>query len=246
LRFKSVAEMNSSAQRQDEFRRRFQRVRERIATAAARASRRPEEITLMAVSKTHPPEMIREALTAGLTDLGENRVQEAAEKIPQLGRDKARWHLIGHLQSNKARRAVELFDVIHSVDSTTLTRRLDRVCIELDRKDLPLLIQVDLGHEASKSGASEPEVPEIIKSIAQSERLRLTGLMTVPPFFDDAELVRPFFRRLRGLRDELQARGVFGGELGELSMGMTHDYEIAIEEGATIVRVGTAIFGERE
>jgi len=224
----------------------LQEVRARISAAALKSHRRPEEIGLVAVSKTHPAEIIHEAIAAGVADLGENRVQEADAKIPEVGRQSARWHLIGHLQSNKARRAVELFDVIHSLDSAALAQRLDRVCVELDRKDLPVLIQVDLGHEASKSGAAENDLPEIIERVSKSERLRLTGLMTVPPFFDDTELVRPFFRRLRELRDELQTRGVFAGERGELSMGMTHDFEIAIEEGATMVRVGTAIFGERK
>jgi PLP dependent protein len=225
---------------------RLAEVRNRIESCARSSGRSPDEITLVAVSKTHPAEIIREAIAAGVADLGENRVQEADGKIPEVGRKSARWHLIGHLQSNKARRAVELFDVIHSLDSAALTRRLNRVCVELDRKDLPVLIQVDLGHEASKSGAAENDLPQIIESIRESERLRLTGLMTVPPFFEDTELVRPFFRRLRELRDELQTRGVFAGERGELSMGMTHDFEVAIEEGATMVRVGTAIFGERK
>ena len=237
--------MNSIAQRQEEFRQRLQRVREQIAAAVVRADRKPEEVTLVAVSKTHPPEMIREALLAGLTDFGENRVQEAEEKIPQVGRDRARWHLIGHLQSNKARRAVELFDVIHSLDSSALARRLNRFCIELNRGDLPVLIQVDLAHEVTKSGATEDQVPGIVEVVKQSAALRLIGLMALPPFFEDVEQVRPFFRRLRELRDELRSQGVFGEQQGELSMGMTNDYEIAIEEGATMLRVGTAIFGER-
>jgi PLP dependent protein len=246
LAFKSVVEMNSPAQRQDEFARRLQRVRERITSAVARANRRLEEVTLVAVSKTHPPEMIRTAVAAGLADFGENRVQEAEEKVPQVGRHTARWHLIGHLQSNKARRAVELFDVIHSLDSIALARRLDRFCLELNRRELPVLIQVDLAHEATKSGANESQLPEIVKVITESRALRLIGLMVVPPFFEDVEQVRPFFRRLRKLRDDLRERDAFGGREGELSMGMTHDYEIAIEEGATMLRIGTAIFGERK
>ena len=236
--------MNSP--QQEEFRRRLQRVRDRIASAVARAKRSSEEITLVAVSKTHPPEMVRAALTAGLTDFGENRVQEAEDKIPQVGRGKARWHLIGHLQSNKARRAVELFDVIHSLDSAALAKRLDRFCGELDRKELPVLIQVDLAQEATKSGATEAQLPEIVEVIRQASALRLTGLMVLPPFFEDAEKVRPFFSRLRKLRDDLRSKGAFGESQGELSMGMTHDFEIAIEEGATMLRIGTAIFGERK
>ena len=238
--------MNSKAQRQEQLRQRLERVHERMAEAAVRANRRPDDVKLVVVSKTHPAEIIREAIVAGVTDLGENRVQEAEAKIPEVGRQAARWHLIGHLQSNKARRAVELFDVIHSLDSAALARRLDRACGEMGREELPVLIQIDLGQEATKSGSAESEVPEIIDAIRQSQRLRLTGLMTLPPYFDDPEQARPFFRRLRELRDELRAQGVFGESSGELSMGMTHDYEVAIEEGATMVRVGTAIFGARE
>jgi pyridoxal phosphate enzyme (YggS family) len=224
---------------------RIEAVRGRIEACALRCNRAPNEITLVAVSKTHPAEVIREAIAAGVTDLGENRVQEAEGKIPEVGRHAARWHLIGHLQSNKARRAVELFDVIHSLDSVALAQRLDRMCVELNRQELPVIIQVDLGREATKSGADEAEVLQIVEALKHCQRLRLSGLMTLPPYFDDAEQVRPFFRKLRELRDELSSRRAFGDLRGELSMGMTHDYEIAIEEGATIVRVGTAIFGAR-
>jgi len=232
-------------QRQEQLRQRLQRVRERVAAAADRVNRRPDDIMLVAVSKTHPAEIIREAIAAGVTDLGENRVQEADAKIAEVGRGSIRWHLIGHLQSNKARRAVELFDVIHSVDSAALAQRLDRVCGEVDREELPVLIQIDLGKESTKSGAAQSELPEIVDAIKRSRIVRLQGLMTLPPYFDDPEEARPFFRRLRELRDELSARGAFGDAGGELSMGMTHDYEVAIEEGATMVRVGTAVFGER-
>lgn len=243
--FNFVAEMNPTVQGREELQQRLQRVQERMAEAAIRAGRVPKEITLVAVSKTHPAEIIREAIAAGVTDLGENRVQEADAKIAEVSRGSARWHLIGHLQSNKARLAVELFDVIHSVDSAGLAQRLDRVCGEVDRKELPVLIQIDLGKESTKSGAAESELPEIVDAIKQSRIVRLQGLMTLPPYFDDPEQARPFFRRLRELRDELSARGAFGDAGGELSMGMTHDYEVAIEEGATMVRVGTAIFGGR-
>ena len=225
---------------------RLDEVRSRIEAAALRCNRAPNEITLVAVSKTHPVEIIREAIASGVTDLGENRVQEAESKIPEVGRHAARWHLIGHLQSNKARRAVELFDVIHSLDSVALAQRLDRMCVEVDRPELPVMIQVDLGLEATKSGVDEAEVGQMVEALQQCERLRLAGLMTLPPYFETAEQVRPFFRKLRELRDELGSRRAFGDLRGELSMGMTHDYEIAIEEGATIVRVGTAIFGARE
>jgi len=225
---------------------RVERVRGRMREAAGRANRRIEEIKLIAVSKTHPVETINAALGAGLCEFGENRVQEAERKIPGVESDAARWHLIGHLQSNKARRAVELFDVIHSLDSAELALRLNRICEEVNRESLPILIQVDLGNEATKTGVEEGAIAEVVDAISQCPRLRLKGLMTLPPFFDEAEGVRPYFRRLRELRDGLQAQDAFRNDRGELSMGMTHDFEIAIEEGATMVRVGTAIFGARE
>ena len=220
-------------------------VRRRIAASATRCGRAPEEVKLIAVSKTHPPETLRRAIEAGVLDLGENRVQEADAKIEEVGRERARWHLIGHLQANKARRAVALFDVVHSLDSATLARRLDRLCAEASREELQVLIQVDLGGEETKSGVDEDELPRVLEAVLSCERLRLSGLMTLPPFFEDAELARPYFRRLRELRDALASRGNFGPGRGELSMGMSHDFEVAIEEGATMVRVGTAIFGAR-
>jgi pyridoxal phosphate enzyme (YggS family) len=200
---------------------------------------------LIAISKTHPPGLVRSLVELGATDLGENRVQEADEKIPAVGRNDVRWHLVGHLQANKARRAVNLFDVIHSLDSIDLARRLDRLCSEAGKQSLSLLIQVDLGHEQTKSGIDESELPQLAESVRGLDRLELIGLMTLPPFFDDPEQARPYFRRLRELRDELAREGLFGERAGELSMGMTNDFEVAIEEGATMVRVGTAIFGER-
>lgn len=220
-------------------------IHRRIEQSARSAGRAPEEVSLIAVSKTHPPALLREAIAAGVRNLGENRVQEAEAKITELGRDAVRWHLIGHLQANKARRAVQLFDVIHSLDSTQLARRLDRLCLEEKRDELPVLIQVDLAGEATKSGASEAELPQLVEAVAACERLRLVGLMTLPPFFEDAEAARPFFARLRELRNAFLSSGAFGAGRGELSMGMSHDYEVAIAEGATMVRVGTAIFGER-
>lgn len=225
---------------------RFADVQGRVADTARRCGRRLEEITLIAISKTHPASLINELVELGATDLGENRVQEAEGKIPEVGRTSARWHLVGHLQANKARRALSLFDVIHSLDSSELAKRLDRLCVEIGRQSLPLLIQVDLGHEETKSGIDEQELPQLIETLLQLERLELIGLMTLPPFFDDPEQARPYFRRLRQLRDQLASNRVFGSRGGELSMGMTHDFEVAIEEGATMVRIGTAIFGERE
>ena len=220
-------------------------VRTQLAAAAEKCGRRPEEVTLVAISKTHPAETVRRVIELGATDIGENRVQEAEEKVTAAGRNSVRWHLVGHLQANKARRAVNLFDVIHSLDSVDLARRLDRLCIEEGRDSLSVLIQVDLGHEETKSGIDESELTDLVDDLGSLTRLKLIGLMTLPPFFDDPEQSRPFFRRLRQLRDELAQRSAFGDRIGELSMGMTHDFHVAIEEGATMVRIGTAIFGER-
>jgi pyridoxal phosphate enzyme (YggS family) len=216
-----------------------------IATAANKCGRSPEEVRLIAISKTHPATVVKRLIEFGAVDIGENRVQEAEQKMTEIDRDRARWHLVGHLQANKARRAVNLFDVIHSLDSLDLARRLDRLCIEEGRPDLSVLIQIDLGHEETKSGIDESELNHLVDGLGPLSRLKLVGLMTLPPFFDDPEQSRPFFRRLRKMRDDLAARGAFARGKGELSMGMTHDFEIAIEEGATMVRVGTAIFGER-
>lgn len=219
----------------------LKRVHERIAAAAGRSGRSgrdPAKIKLVAVSKTHPVEALRNAIAAGAHVLGENKVQEAETKISELGRDAAEWHLIGHLQSNKVRKAVELFDVIHSVDSLELASRLERVCEEERRERLSVLVEVDLAGEETKSGATTEELYEIARYLNGCNHLTFDGLMVLPPFFDDPEATRPYFQRLRHLRDEI----VPGGEL---SMGMSHDFEVAIEEGATIVRVGTAIFGER-
>jgi len=224
----------------------FGNVLRRIAEAAGRAGREPSEIKLVAVSKTHPVETLRRAIAAGTAVLGENKVQEAESKIVELGRHAAEWHLIGHLQSNKARRAVQLFDVIQSVDSLELARRLERICEEEGRDELPIFVQVDLAGEETKSGISEGELPPLVGYLKTCSHLRFDGLMILPPFFDDPETTRPFFKRLRAIRDELAAAGAFATGNGELSMGMSHDFEVAIEEGATVVRVGTAIFGARE
>ena len=224
---------------------RLARVRAQLADAAGKAGRAAEEVRLIAISKTHPPDVVRHLIELGATDVGENRVQEAEEKIIEIGRDKVRWHLVGHLQANKARRAVNLFDVIHSLDSIDLARRLDRLCEEEGRDKLRVLIQVDLGHEETKSGIEETALSQLVDSLAELSRLELIGLMTLPPFFENPEDSRPFFRRLRELRDELSRQGAFQDRKTELSMGMTQDFAVAIEEGATMVRVGTAIFGER-
>ena len=237
--------MANGSPAQEQLAARLTAVRERIAAAANASGREPEEVKLIAISKTHPASVIRTLIELGAGDLGENRVQEAEEKIAEIGRDRARWHLVGHLQANKARRAVNLFEVIHSLDSRDLAQRLDRLCAEEGREKLPVLIQVDLGHEETKSGIDESELTDLVESLKSLTHLELIGLMTLPPFFDDTEQSRPFFRRLRELRDELGSGGAFGNRKGELSMGMTHDFEVAIQEGATMVRIGTAIFGER-
>ena len=214
-------------------------IRDRIASAAVLSGRDPDEVKLIAVSKTHPPEVIREAMGVGISTFGENKVQEAESKISELVLDGTEWHLIGHLQSNKARKAVQLFDVIHSVDSVDIAKRLERICSDEGRDRLDVLIQVDLAGEETKSGIAESGLPSLIDCLKTCERLKLIGLMVLPPFFDDAEATRPYFKRLRAIRDELLTGG-------ELSMGMSNDFEVAIEEGATMVRVGTALFGERE
>ena len=224
---------------------RLAHVRAQIEAATLKCGRLPHEVTLIAISKTHPAALIRTAIGLGATDIGENRVQEAEQKINEVGRSAARWHLVGHLQANKAGRAVQLFDVIHSLDSLELARRLDRLCDEEGRESLSVLVQVDLGHEETKSGIDEGELTELVSELKSLERLQLVGLMTLPPFFDDPEQARPFFRRLRELRDELAVQGAFADRKGELSMGMTNDFELAIAEGATMVRIGTAIFGQR-
>jgi PLP dependent protein len=220
-------------------------VRQRIVDAARRCNRSTDKIKLVAIGKTYPPETLRAALDLGITDLGENRVQEAEAKILELGREAARWHLVGHLQSNKTRRAVQLFDVIQSLDSPELAQRLDRFCAEERREELSVLIQINFGGEKSKTGTDPRDLPQLLEATAACRRLRLIGLMTLPPYFENPDCGRPFFKALREVRDQMKAEGRFGEGPGELSMGMSHDFEIAIEEGATVLRIGTAIFGER-
>ncbi|MFM9904390.1 MAG: YggS family pyridoxal phosphate-dependent enzyme [Pyrinomonadaceae bacterium] len=221
-------------------------VRRRIASASTRAGRDQNEIKLIAVSKTHPAETLRKAMNAGVAVFGENKVQEAESKIGDIGRAKAEWHLIGHLQSNKARKAVQLFDVIHSVDSLELAERLERICIEEGREKLSVFVHVDLAGESSKSGIDESRIDDLVDFLKTCKRVQFHGLMALPPFFDDAEESRPYFKRLKAIRDDLASQNAFANGHGELSMGMSNDFEIAIEEGATVVRVGTAIFGKRE
>jgi len=220
------------------------RVRERIAAAANRARRNPEEITLIAVSKTHPAEAIREAFDAGLRDFGENRVQEWEGKWGAVANLAAKWHLIGHLQSNKAGKAAKFFHAIDSVDDFALAQKLARAKSEfLGGGKLRVLIEVHLGGEETKSGVAESELTELAEKICGVAELDLAGLMCIPPYLEDVDKVRPYFAHLRELREQLRSR--LGLELPVLSMGMSHDFEAAILEGATEVRVGTAIFGAR-
>jgi pyridoxal phosphate enzyme (YggS family) len=223
-------------------------IRERIEASARRAGRRSEEIVLMGVSKTHPPERIREAYYAGLRLFGENRVQKFVGKVDELAdlRDAA-WHMIGHLQTNKAGKAAELFDAVDSVDSVKLAEKLDAAARGLGKK-LAVLIEINVGGEAAKSGIAvwSRELEDILQAAPRFESLEFRGLMTVPPYADDPEDVRPYFRRLRELRDSIAARKLPRVSMDVLSMGMSHDFEVAIEEGSTCVRVGTAIFGERK
>jgi pyridoxal phosphate enzyme (YggS family) len=218
-------------------------VRARIARAAGRAGRDPATIRLVAVSKTFPTECVRAAAALGQIDFGENKVQEALPKMDQTADLPIRWHLVGHLQSNKAKKAGR-FDVVHSVDSAALVFRLDEAARAAQRT-VELLVQVDLAGEATKHGAQEDEVAGVFEAARPLTGVRLVGLMLLPPAVEDAEAVRPFFRRLREVRERLLARGVAASALSELSMGMSHDFEVAVEEGATLVRVGTAIFGGR-
>ena len=209
------------------------RLLERIEQAALRSGRDPAAVRLVGVTKKVDVERIREAVDGGLADLGENRIQEAEDKIPRLERAGVRYHLIGHLQTNKAGKAVKLFSWVQSVDSESLARRLDRMATG----GLRILIQVKSGDEQSKSGVAASDLAELVNVVRSLKNLELQGFMTIPPFFEDVEDVRPYFRNLRRKAEEFS--------LPELSMGMSHDFEVAVEEGATIVRVGTALFGTR-
>jgi len=220
---------------------------ERIAAAAHRANRNPDEIALMAVTKTFPPEGIREAYDAGLRLFGENRVQEFAGKAAALSNlREAAWHMIGHLQSNKAAKAAELFSAVDSLDSVRLAEKLNAAAQQLGKK-LAVLIEISIAGEAAKSGIQPDsnELEELLQSAPSLNHLEFRGLMTVPPFSDKPEEARPYFRKLRLLRDDIAQRRLPRIELTVLSMGMSHDFEIAIEQGSTCVRLGTAIFGDR-
>jgi len=223
------------------------RVREQIANAATRAGRNPTDVSLMAVTKTVSPEQIREAYDEGVRRFGENRVQEFAGKLQALSDlNGAEWHMIGHLQSNKSRAAAELFQAVDSVDSLRLLQRLSSAAQERGKR-IPVLIEINIGEESAKSGlaADSAELEQILTSAPQHECVEIRGLMTVPPFSEDPEQSRPFFRRMRALKDRIAARKLPNVNLNVLSMGMSQDFEVAIEEGSTCVRIGTALFGER-
>jgi pyridoxal phosphate enzyme (YggS family) len=221
---------------------RLERVRRRIAEAAASAGRDTSEITLVAVGKTFPAEVLREAVVSGATDLGENRVQEAVAKRPLI--PPARWHLIGPLQRNKAKLALENFDVVHTLDRKELADRLQNLLVEhWPERRLPVTLEINVGHESQKAGALPEDALDLLLHTRGCDRLEVRGLMAIPPWGDDPESSRPYFRELRELRNELQQTVQVA--LPELSMGMSHDFEVAIAEGATMVRVGTAIFGHR-
>jgi hypothetical protein len=222
-------------------------IHERIARAAARVHRSPDSITLMAVSKTVEPERIKEAYAAGLRVFGENRVQEFESKSAALSELKdAEWHLIGHLQSNKAKKAAESFHAVDSVDSLRLAEKLNQAAAESNKK-LNVLLEIKVGQEESKAGITldSPELENLLRAAPQLTNLNIRGLMTVPPFTDNPEGARPYFRLLRDLRDQITARKLPAIQMDVLSMGMSHDFEVAIEEGSTCVRVGTALFGTR-
>ena len=225
-----------------EVRKNVQKIKERIERACERVGRDPGEVSILAASKTRTPEEIREVFEAGIRLFGENRVQEARDKIPLLSDLPIEWHMIGHLQRNKVKYAVNLFDVVESLDSKELADELEKRLSKVGKR-MRVFIEVKLSPEETKHGCSPEEALELAKYVLSLEHLKLEGLMTVPPYFEDLELVRPYFRKLREIRDNLE--DALGINLPHLSMGMSHDFEVAVEEGATIVRIGTAIFGER-
>ncbi len=239
----------AAADSASQFSRRLTEISERISAACRRAGRQASEVTLVGVSKTFPASLVRTAIESGLGVIGENRVQEAADKITELKEVSAQhgvqWHLIGHLQSNKARLALELFDVVETVDSLKLAERLSKIAGE-SGKVLPIFIEVNLGGEGSKAGVSPEGVLQLCRETSRLDQLQLIGLMAVPPFSDNPEDVRPYFRRLREILQEAQRAGIGGERFKQLSMGMSSDFEVAIEEGATYVRIGTALFGSRK
>jgi pyridoxal phosphate enzyme (YggS family) len=223
---------------------RLENIRNAICEAALNCGRHPADIRLVAVSKTFPADAVRAAIEIGIDILGESYIQEAKEKIALLSSYPVSWHFIGHLQSNKAKYAVKLFDLIHTVDSVRLAEELSRQAAKIS-KIQHILIQINLGNEESKSGVSADDAVELAREISRFEHLSVRGLMSIPPFLDDSEEIRPYFKLLRELRDKIRACAIPNIFMDELSMGMSNDFRTAIEEGATLVRIGTAIFGER-
>lgn len=220
----------------------LERVREQIAQSAAKTGRTADDMELVAITKTHPPEKVREAVEAGQTLFGESRVQEARDKIPELPSN-LRWHFVGHLQKNKIRHALPLFELFHSVDSLALAQEMDRIAAD-EGMHPRVLLEVNVAGEGSKFGFAPDKLREQMEALLALQRLSILGLMTIPPLADEAEVSRRYFVQLRELRDRLQTE--FHVDLPQLSMGMTQDFPIAVEEGGTLVRVGTAIFGERK
>ena len=219
-------------------------IRKQIDAAAAACGRNPADITLVGVSKKHSVEKMRQAIDAGLTDLGENYIQEAVDKIEAIGKTEACWHFIGHLQSNKARFAVQYFDLIHTVDKVKLAKEIDKQAQKINKRQ-KILLQVNIAEEDTKSGADAGDVVDLALAVTEFEHLILQGLMCMPPYFDDPEAARPYFRHLAQICEKILDAGVDAEAVRHLSMGMSHDFAAAIQEGATLVRVGTAIFGSR-
>jgi pyridoxal phosphate enzyme (YggS family) len=223
----------------------IKKIHDEICAAAQKSGQDSSQITLIAVSKRKPAEMIQQAIDAGHRDFGENYIQEAMEKIDLIGRKSATWHFIGHLQSNKAKFAVKYFDLIHTVDKVKLAKEINRQAEKIG-KIQEILLQVNISHETTKSGAEENEIMDIAKQVCRFDNLHISGLMCMPPFFDDPEDARVYFKKLKQISKDIEALNLPNTAMTHLSMGMSHDFTVAVEEGATLVRVGTAIFGARE
>ena len=228
-----------------EFKQKLEKIKSEIKKAAMAGNRDPQSVRLVGVSKTKPAHSVKQAIAAGVTTLGENYIQEASKKIQDLSSYPASWHFIGHLQRNKAKDAVRLFDLIHSVDSLKLARELNKQA-KKNNKIQNILVQVNIGDQLSKSGVHPQKCLNLIQEISLLQNLSVRGFMTMPPFFDNPEKARPFFSELRNLRDQIKKHNVKNISMNQLSMGMTGDFQVAVQEGATLVRIGTALFGKRE
>lgn len=220
-------------------------IRQKIGQAAQGCGRSPQEITLIGVSKRKPAVLIQNAIDAGHRDFGENYIQEAIEKIDELGKENACWHFIGHLQSNKAKFAVKYFDLIHTVDKVKLAREINKQAAKINKVQ-DILLQINIAQEETKSGASAAQVIDIVREISQFDHISLKGLMCMPPFFDDPEQAREYFKAVKQISLDIQKEDLDNVSMTHLSMGMSNDFAVAVEEGATMVRVGTAIFGSRD